>query len=286
MIYQGAFGARSIGAPPGMSADTVFSIASMTKLLTSVAALQLVERDKTQTGRAGGKTIDPTLGSPQVLDGFDAQGRRNCAPRESPSRCAICSRTRPGSAISSGTRMSFATARRRQQSGAAACAADVRSGRQMGLWRQPRPGRPAGGNRQRANSDRYFRDHILGPLGMNDTAFTLTESQRARQASLHLRKADGTLAPQPLARRAEPKVFSGGRRHLFNRAGLSDLASGAAEWRRACREQHPAAADGGADVHQPDRQPRCRNSQDDKSGIVRRTSISSRASGCGGALAT
>ena len=46
VIYQGAFGARSMGAAARMSADTVFSIASMTKLLTSVAALQLVERDK------------------------------------------------------------------------------------------------------------------------------------------------------------------------------------------------------------------------------------------------
>ena len=58
--------------------------------------------------------------------------------------------------------------------------------------------------------DSYFRDHILGPLGMNDTAFSLTEKQRGRQASLHLRKADGTLVPQPLVRRAEPKVISGG----------------------------------------------------------------------------
>src|SRR2546428_10515051 len=46
VIYQGAFGARSMAATARMSADTIFSIASMTKLLTSVAALQLVERDK------------------------------------------------------------------------------------------------------------------------------------------------------------------------------------------------------------------------------------------------
>jgi CubicO group peptidase (beta-lactamase class C family) len=60
------------------------------------------------------------------------------------------------------------------------------------------------------NLDRYFHDHILRPLGMNDTGFVLTESQRARRASLHLRKEDGTLAPQPLVKRAAPKVFSGG----------------------------------------------------------------------------
>jgi methyl acetate hydrolase len=73
VIYQGAFGARSMGTAARMSADTVFSIASMTKLLTSVAALQLVEQDKLKLDEPAAR-IDPTLGSPQVLDGFDAQG--------------------------------------------------------------------------------------------------------------------------------------------------------------------------------------------------------------------
>ena len=61
VIYQGAFGARSMGAAARMSADTVFSIASMTKLLTSVAALQLVERDKLKLDEPAAR-IDPTLG--------------------------------------------------------------------------------------------------------------------------------------------------------------------------------------------------------------------------------
>ena len=38
----------------------------------------------------------------------------------------------------------------------------------------------------------------------------ITGKQHARRASLHLRKADGTLAPQPLVRRTDSKVISGG----------------------------------------------------------------------------
>src|SRR5436853_605767 len=45
--------------------------------------------------------------------------------------------------------------------------------------------------------DRYFRDHILLPLGMNDTGFEMTERQRTREASLHVRSDDGKLVPQP-----------------------------------------------------------------------------------------
>jgi CubicO group peptidase (beta-lactamase class C family) len=58
--------------------------------------------------------------------------------------------------------------------------------------------------------DRYFRENITGPLGMNDTGFSITEPQRAREASLHVRKADGTLSPQPLEKPAVAKPPSGG----------------------------------------------------------------------------
>jgi CubicO group peptidase (beta-lactamase class C family) len=45
---------------------------------------------------------------------------------------------------------------------------------------------------------------------MNDTSFSLTEKQRARQASLHVRDEKGRLHPQPLEKLNFPKVFSGG----------------------------------------------------------------------------
>ena len=61
----------------------------MTKLLTSVAAMQLVERGKLKLDEPAAR-IDPTLDAPQVLDGFDAKATRNCGRRESRSRCAIC----------------------------------------------------------------------------------------------------------------------------------------------------------------------------------------------------
>src|ERR1700758_3677066 len=41
VIYEGAFGLRNRSMPEKMSIDTVFRIASMVKLLTSVAAMQL-----------------------------------------------------------------------------------------------------------------------------------------------------------------------------------------------------------------------------------------------------
>jgi methyl acetate hydrolase len=44
LIYSGAFGAKALGSEQALSVDDVFFIASMTKAVTTVAAMQLVEQ--------------------------------------------------------------------------------------------------------------------------------------------------------------------------------------------------------------------------------------------------
>jgi CubicO group peptidase (beta-lactamase class C family) len=45
---------------------------------------------------------------------------------------------------------------------------------------------------------------------LNDTGFSLTAKQRARQAGLHARDTNGKLLPQPLRKLDVSKVLSGG----------------------------------------------------------------------------
>ena len=66
-----------------MTRDTVFRIASMVKLITSVAALQLVEQSKLSLD-APVPDIEPAIGSPQVLNGFDAKGLPQLRPAQRP----------------------------------------------------------------------------------------------------------------------------------------------------------------------------------------------------------
>jgi CubicO group peptidase (beta-lactamase class C family) len=73
VLYEGAFGLRNMAGTARMSADTIFRIASMVKLLTSGAALQLVEQGKLRLDEPAAN-IDPTLASIEVLAGFDAKG--------------------------------------------------------------------------------------------------------------------------------------------------------------------------------------------------------------------
>ena len=64
IIYEGIFGRRRLPEGPVMTRDTVFRVASMVKLVTSVAALQLVERGKLSLD-APVPDLDPALGSPR-----------------------------------------------------------------------------------------------------------------------------------------------------------------------------------------------------------------------------
>jgi methyl acetate hydrolase len=210
VIYEGAFGVRGMNAAPKISTDTVFRIASMVKLLTSVAAMQLVERNKLKLDEPAAK-IDPTLGSPQVLIGFDAQG----VPQLRPAQKSITLRDLLSHTSGFSYQLWDANVVRYLK-----VARNNPALPRMPLMFDPEARWAYGGGLDRVGRlveivsgktlDTYFRDHIFSPLGMKDTGFSVTEEQRARQANLHVRKADGTLAPQPIEKRTVSKVFSGG----------------------------------------------------------------------------
>src|SRR5207344_531279 len=83
VIYQGAFGKRDLSKDDAMTADSVFWIASMTKAITSAAAMQLIEQGKLSLDAPIGKVL-PDLASPQVLEGFDAKGEPKLRPATKP----------------------------------------------------------------------------------------------------------------------------------------------------------------------------------------------------------
>lgn len=210
VIYQGAFGLRSMATATAMSSDTVFRIASMVKLLTSVAALQMVERGKLKLDEPAG-AIDPTLASPQVLTGFDAKGVPQLRPAQKPLTLRDLLTHTSGLSYPL-----WDTNVARYLKAARGKPALPR----MPLMFEPGTKWAYGGSLDRVgrmveiaagqNLERYFRDNITGPLGMNDTVPSITEQQFARQASLHVRGADGRLVAKPLEKPTAPKSFSGG----------------------------------------------------------------------------
>jgi methyl acetate hydrolase len=210
VVYQGAFGVRNMAAATPMSSDTIFRIASMVKLLTSVAALQLVERGKLKLDEPAAN-IDPTLASPQILTGFDAKG----VPQLRPAHKPITLRN----LLTHTSGFSYPLWDRNVLRYLKAARSDPALPRRP-LMFEPGTKWAYGGSIDNVGQlveiasgqslDRYFSEHIAGPLGMNDTGFVITEKQRARQASLHVRDASGKLIPKPFEKLAPPVSFSGG----------------------------------------------------------------------------
>lgn len=103
VLYEGAFGLRDLADGPAITRDTVFRIASMTKAVTSVAAMQLVEQGKLRLEESIGNVV-PELASPQVLEGFDASGPPRLRPAKRPITLRHLRPTPQASAMSSGIR--------------------------------------------------------------------------------------------------------------------------------------------------------------------------------------
>jgi CubicO group peptidase (beta-lactamase class C family) len=101
VVYQAAFGRRALSAEAAMSTDTVFWIASMTKAITSAAAMQLVEQGKLALDHQIADVL-PELSTPQYSKALIPLANRDCGPPNGQSRLAICSPILPGLFTKSG----------------------------------------------------------------------------------------------------------------------------------------------------------------------------------------
>jgi CubicO group peptidase (beta-lactamase class C family) len=216
VLYQDAFGRRRLGEPAPMTLDTVVWIASMTKAITTTAAMQLVEQGRLALDKPAQEVV-PDLGRAQVLEGFDAAGK----PRLRPPRRAITLRhllTHTAGYAYEIWRPEIA--RYQEATGTPGITTCQNAALTTPLLFDPGERWEYGinidwvGKMVEAASgqrlDRYFQDHILGPLGMQDTMFRLGPSQRARLASVHQRDASGALAPIEFGLPEEPEFHMGG----------------------------------------------------------------------------
>jgi methyl acetate hydrolase len=217
LLYEGAFGVRALDQSAAMTPDTVFRIASMTKAIASVAAMQLVEQGKLKLEEPV-PNIDPALGSPQVLEGFDAAG----APRLRAAKRPITLRhLLTHTAGFSYDIWDANTGRYVKASGMPTRATGKVASIRTPLVFDPGDRWMYGVNIDWVGRlveavggqplDAYFRDKIFAPLGMKDSGYVTSTEQRARQARVHVRQADGGLVPQPLeAPPVTPEFWSAG----------------------------------------------------------------------------
>jgi methyl acetate hydrolase len=216
VVYEGAFGRRAVDGDTLMTLDSIVWIASMTKAVTSVAAMQLVEQGRLTLDEPLSERLSE-LGSIQVLEGFDSSG----VPKLRPPRRPITLRH----LLSHTAGFAYDTwnpqMRRYMQERSLP---PVRAGKTAALmtplvfdpgerWEYGISIDWVGQAVERVSGerlDRYFDRHIFEPLGMRDTAFVLSASQQERLASMHARQPDGSLQTLPFQVAEEPEFFAGG----------------------------------------------------------------------------
>jgi CubicO group peptidase (beta-lactamase class C family) len=219
ILYQGVFGKAEVGRERPMTADAIFRIASMTKAVTSVAAMQLYEQGRFALDDPAEKYL-PELAHMTVFESFDhATGTYKVRPAEKTItiRHLFTHTSGLGYAFTSPIVRDFKP-RDGEKYEAGPLLFEPGTQWMYGTsvdWLGRLVEKLSG-----ANLEEYFRDHIFTPLGMSDTFYNVPESKQARLVTVHRRqdgRADAPLAEQPNQPQRPATTFNGG-------GGLSSTA--------------------------------------------------------------
>jgi methyl acetate hydrolase len=210
-----------------MKPDTIFQIASMTKAITSVAAMQLVEQGRLSLD-APLDTILPALANQQVITGFDDAGNATLRPAARPItlRHLLTHTSGFGYAFMSADMLRAFGPAGPPAPGSIASVTSPLLFDPGERWEYSISTDWVGFAVEAASSQtlgRYMAEHILKPLGMDDTGFTLSDAQMARRAAMLSRGEDGRFTPFPVEMNGGPdSEFEGGGGGLMS-SGLDYL---------------------------------------------------------------
>ncbi len=203
LITSACAGIRDPAKGAALAPDSIFQLASMTKAVTSVAAMQLVEQGRLALDAPIGGVL-PQLADAQVITGFDEAGKpklraaarpitlRHLLTHTSGLGYGFMNETivraqmvdgvgpAPGSLASLVAPLLFDPADQWEYGVSTdwvGLAVEAVAGMKLGDW---------------------MTQHIFGPLGMRDTGFAVSSEQTARRAALLARTPEGGLMPFPV----------------------------------------------------------------------------------------
>ncbi|WP_233807663.1 serine hydrolase domain-containing protein [Paraburkholderia sp. HP33-1] len=183
--------------------QTVFRNASMTKAVATTAALQFVEKGQLSLD-ATVESILPEFGQLQVLEGFDGEKPR----LRPPARAATVRQLMTHSAGLGYFFLSEKLMRYHELTGEPNPLTGLKRSLSAPLVNDPGTAWEYGTNTDwlgliveklsGQSLGSYLKQHVYGPLGMNDSTFAPSVEQRARLLRVMQRQPDGTLAPSTL----------------------------------------------------------------------------------------
>src|SRR5262245_46685106 len=196
LVYNEAFGkSRTVSNTP-MTKDTIFNMASMTKAITSAAIMILVDEGKLKVDDEVAKYL-PKYKDPVVLTKVnEADGTYETRPakRAITIRHLLTHTSGIGYGFSSPTLAKIIEKTKKNELDLPLLFdpgeswAYGASTRVLGLVLEAISGQ---------NIDAYLQARILGPLGMNDTAYLVPTSKYSRVVAVNARNASGTFEERP-----------------------------------------------------------------------------------------
>jgi len=217
VVYERAFGKREVADDVDMTVDSIFRIASMTKAITSVAVMQLVDRGFVMLDDPAEYHV-PALGNARVLTGFDAD---TGAPRLREPTSPVTVRHLLTHTSGFGYEIWNSDLQRLVLAGSL----ESLIGGTDGFLAAPLLFDPGQRWEYGINTDwlgrlveevsgqslsAYLREHVFTPLGMTDTFFNVPAIKAPRLVTVHQRGPNGNLAEQPRQPPPSSTFFSGG----------------------------------------------------------------------------
>lgn len=246
-LYLGGAGSLTAGEARPVTADTVFRIASMTKPLVTVGALQLIESGRLSLDDEVASIV-PAFGELQVLESVDGD-----SPQVRPAASAATIRNLLTHTSGCGYWFGNANLARYQE---LTGLPDIIESR-LGALDAPLMSDPGTRWEYGTSIDwlgrviemvtgqdlaAYLGEHVLGPLGMVHTTFTPDEQARERLMTLHERREGGGVVVSEREWIQEPEFFAGGH-GLYATAGdygrflRAMLRGGELDGQRVLREE-------------------------------------------------
>ena len=201
VIYQGAFGVADVGNGRALAADALFRIASMTKVVTSTAAMQLVEQGRMSLDDPAEKYL-PQFAGLKVIESFDAAtGAYKVRPVSRPPtvRHVLTHTSGLGYPFTSATLRDFKPRAGEQYPFGGPLLFDPGE-----RWHYGTSTDVVGALVEKISGQKledYFRQHIFNPLKMMDTSYNVPQEKAARLVAAQQRdgaRMDGTIVRQPV----------------------------------------------------------------------------------------
>jgi methyl acetate hydrolase len=224
VLYQGAFGVADVSTGRVLTADAVFRIASMTKPITSLAAMQLIEQGRFGLDDPVEKYL-PEFANLKVFESFDpATGAYRLRPASRPPtvRHILTHTSGLGYPFTSATLRDFKPQGGEKYPFGGPLLFDPGE-----RWHYGTSTDVVGKLVETASGQKledYFRQHIFAPLKMSDTSYNVPQDKAARLVAAQQRageRMDGAIVlqtPQPGLTIPEP-IGGGGLASTANDYG-------------------------------------------------------------------